>query len=79
MHHSLTETASAIRYCRVLAESFERKAAAAAAAAERRRYLRLAAAERRAMAQLIRRFVEKKLHPQPATSPVVPLTEIIHA
>jgi hypothetical protein len=74
---SPAEIASAIRYCRVLAESYERKAAAAAAAAERRRYLRLAAAERRAMASLGQRLIAEKLQPRPAASPVVPLTEVL--
>jgi hypothetical protein len=70
---SSIETASAIRYCRVLAESYERRAAAAAGG-ERRHYLRLAAAERRAMARLGQRLIAEKLQPRPATSPA-PLTE----
>jgi hypothetical protein len=70
-----TKTASAIRYCRVLAESYERKAAVAAGG-ERRHYLRLAAAERRAMARLGQRLIARKLQPRPATLPA-PLTEVL--
>jgi hypothetical protein len=76
MHRSSPiETASAIRYCRVLAESYERRAAVAAGD-ERRDYLRLAAAERRAMLRLGQRLIARKLQPRPATSPA-PLTEVL--
>jgi hypothetical protein len=54
-----------IRYCQILASAYERRAAAAAGG-ERRRYLRLAAAERRAMARFGRRLIGETIQPLPA-------------